>query len=171
VRGWRGGGLISATFLARPVTRSSLGQNSFWPHSRVLVECLFLLLPSFLCVAWSCTVVDKNDHTIGAIHTVCLKDIQTLQSWNFLIFSFFLWQRPAWIRIRVPNLQDPLTHLNPDPIRIRNNGFADLFYSLCLDFSLSLFPELLERDSSTGGRPHSTPILFASCPLIPFPKK
>ncbi len=23
---------------------------------------------TFLCVAWSCTVVDKNDHTIGAIH-------------------------------------------------------------------------------------------------------
>ena len=63
-------GLISATLLAQPVTRSSLGRNSCWPHSRVLVECLFLLLPPFLCVAWSCTVVDKNDHTIGAIHKV-----------------------------------------------------------------------------------------------------
>ncbi len=65
-----GGGLISAILLARPVTRSSLGRNSCWPHSRVLVECLFLLLPPFLCVAWSCTVVDKNDHTIGAIQSL-----------------------------------------------------------------------------------------------------
>jgi hypothetical protein len=24
----------------------------------------------FLCVAWSCTVVDKNDHTIGAIQVL-----------------------------------------------------------------------------------------------------
>jgi hypothetical protein len=44
--GGGGGGLISTTFLARACTTcSSLGLNSCWPHSRVLVECLFLLLP------------------------------------------------------------------------------------------------------------------------------
>jgi hypothetical protein len=32
-----------------------------------LVQCLFLLLPPFLRVAYSCAVVDKKDHTIGAI--------------------------------------------------------------------------------------------------------
>ncbi len=35
--------------------------------SRVLVECLFLLLPPFLCVAWSCAAVDKKEHTVGAV--------------------------------------------------------------------------------------------------------
>jgi hypothetical protein len=40
-----------------------------WPHSRVLLECLFLLSPPFLCVAWSCAVVDKKEHTTGAIQT------------------------------------------------------------------------------------------------------
>jgi hypothetical protein len=54
--------------LARPMTRSSLGAIQLWPHSRVLVECLFLLLPPFLCVVWSCAVVDKKEHTIGAAH-------------------------------------------------------------------------------------------------------
>ncbi len=31
---------------------------------------------------------------------------------------------PTWIRIRIPN-PDPLTRLNPDPIRIRNPAFRD----------------------------------------------
>ncbi len=54
---WVGvGGLISATLLARPVTRNSLRRNSCWPHSRVL-SWVSLSPPSiFLCVAWSCTV-------------------------------------------------------------------------------------------------------------------
>ncbi len=43
-----GGGLISTTLPARACnTRSSLRLNSCWPHSRVLVESLFLLLPPF----------------------------------------------------------------------------------------------------------------------------
>ncbi len=71
-----GRGLISAALLARACdTRSGLGLNSCWPHSRVLAECLFSPPSTFLCVAWSCTVVDKNAHTIGAIHPytyVCL---------------------------------------------------------------------------------------------------
>jgi hypothetical protein len=41
--------------------------KQLWPHSRVLVECLFLPLPPFLCVAWSCAVVDKKEHAIGAV--------------------------------------------------------------------------------------------------------
>jgi hypothetical protein len=32
-----------------------------------LVQCLFLLYSLFLCVAYSCAVVDKKDHTTGAI--------------------------------------------------------------------------------------------------------
>ncbi len=35
-----------------------------------------------------------------------------------LLWSF----SPSWIRIRIPN-PDPLTRLNPDPIRIRNSCF------------------------------------------------
>ncbi len=34
-----------------------------WPPSCALLECLFLLLPPLLCVAYSCAVVDKKDHT------------------------------------------------------------------------------------------------------------
>ena len=37
--------------------------KQLWPHSCVLVGCLFLLLPPFLCVAWSCAVVDKKKST------------------------------------------------------------------------------------------------------------
>jgi len=43
------------------------------------------------------------------------KNAQTLQTLNFIGFCFFggqFW--PAWIRIRIPNL-DSLTQLNPDP--------------------------------------------------------
>jgi hypothetical protein len=32
-----------------------------------LVRCLFLLYSLFLCVAYSCAVVDEKDHTTGAI--------------------------------------------------------------------------------------------------------
>jgi hypothetical protein len=35
-----------------------------------LVQCLFLLYPLFLCVAYGCAVVDEKDHTIGAIQWV-----------------------------------------------------------------------------------------------------
>jgi hypothetical protein len=46
------------------------------------------------------------------------KDVQTLQTGNFIGFCFFGVQfnnfGPAWIRIRIPNL-DSLTQLNPDP--------------------------------------------------------
>ena len=35
-----------------------------------LVQCLFLLCSLFLCVAYSCAVVDEKDHTTGAIHSL-----------------------------------------------------------------------------------------------------
>jgi hypothetical protein len=38
-----------------------------------LVRCLFLLCPLFLCVAYSCVVVDKKDHTTGAIQGLLLQ--------------------------------------------------------------------------------------------------
>jgi hypothetical protein len=71
-----------------------------WPQSRVLVECLFLLLPPFLFVAWSCAVVDKKEHTIGAVQKLILKpSVPTVgavfdypncaQSKNFPFFIYF----------------------------------------------------------------------------------
>ncbi len=48
------------------------------------------------------------------------KDVQARQTWNFFLFSFFggqFW--PAWTQTHNPDLDpDPLTQLNPDPIRI-----------------------------------------------------
>ncbi len=69
---------------------------------------------------------------------------------NFFIFSCFGGQfgrSRSGSKLLILRIRWPIW------IRIRNTAFADLFYFLCLDFSLSLFPELLERDSSTGGRP------------------
>ncbi len=45
-----------------------------------------------------------------------------LQNMKFLKIIYFLWVfLPSWIWIRIPNPDtDPLTCLNPDPIRIRN---------------------------------------------------
>jgi hypothetical protein len=39
-------------------------------NSVYLVQCLFLLYPLFLYVAYGCAVVDEKDHTIGAIQWV-----------------------------------------------------------------------------------------------------
>jgi hypothetical protein len=36
-------------------------------NSVYLAQCLFLLYPLFLCVAYGCAVVDEKDHTLGAI--------------------------------------------------------------------------------------------------------
>jgi hypothetical protein len=69
-RGVGGRGLISAALLARPVTRSSLGQKQLLA-SFTCTSLVSLSPPStFLCVTWSCTVVDKNAHAIGAIQKV-----------------------------------------------------------------------------------------------------
>ncbi len=40
-----------------------------------LVQCLFLLCSLFLCVAYSCVVVDKKDHTTGAIHLLFIFEL------------------------------------------------------------------------------------------------
>ncbi len=46
--------------------------------------------------------------------------IQHFKTWTFQKKFYFCGSfLPSWIRIRIPN-QDPLTRLNPDPIRIRN---------------------------------------------------
>ncbi len=51
------------------------------------------------------------------------ENIQLFKTWNFLIFFDFCGSfLPSWIQIRIPNLYpdtDPLTWMNPDPIRIR----------------------------------------------------
>jgi hypothetical protein len=60
--------LDNVTLPAWPVTRNRLGLRH---HGLILVhleKCLFLLSLPFLCVAYSCAVVDKKDHTTGAIH-------------------------------------------------------------------------------------------------------
>ena len=65
---------------------------------------------------------------------------------NFkIIFYFFGSFLPSWIRIRIPNTDpDPLTRLNPDPIRTRNPGL--IMYLLqnshgCLIVSFFIFIE------------------------------
>ncbi len=40
-------------------------------------------------------------------------DSSIMKFLHFFLFCWLFW--PARIRIRVPNLPDPLTHLNPDP--------------------------------------------------------
>ncbi len=59
----------------------------------------------------------------------------TLQNMNFYFCGSFL---PSWIRIRIPN-PDPLTRLNPDPIRIRNPGNLSscVFRTWCCQLPLS----------------------------------
>ncbi len=49
------------------------------------------------------------------------ENIQHFITWNFLIFFYFSGLfLSSWIRIRIPNTDpDPLTRLNPDPIRVR----------------------------------------------------
>ncbi len=52
---------------------------------------------------------------------------------NFVIFSIIFGSfLPSWIRIRIPN-PEPLTWLNPDPIRIRNTAVVwDVSYHFIL---------------------------------------
>jgi hypothetical protein len=62
----RGGVCLDNTTLpARLVTRNRLRPRHHGLIPVHLVRCLFLL--SLLCVAYSCAVVDKKDHTTGAI--------------------------------------------------------------------------------------------------------
>jgi hypothetical protein len=62
--------LDNVTLPARLVTRNRLRPRHHGLIPVHLVECLFLLSLPFLCVAYSCAVVDKKDHTTGAIQ-VC----------------------------------------------------------------------------------------------------
>ena len=57
--------LDNTTLPARLVTRNRLRPRHHGLIPMHLVRCLFLL--SLLCVAYSCAVVDKKDHTTGAI--------------------------------------------------------------------------------------------------------
>ncbi len=62
--------LDNVTLPAWPGTRNRLGLRH---HALILVhleKCLFLLSLPFLCVAYSCAVVDEKDHTIGAIQVI-----------------------------------------------------------------------------------------------------
>ncbi len=69
-----------------------------WPHSRVLLECLFLLSPPFLCVAWSCAVVDKKEHTIGAIQKVTQFCKAVCQWFSPFRGCFLNWTDPTLIQ-------------------------------------------------------------------------
>ncbi len=70
-RTMREGGMCldNTTLPAWPVTRNCLRLRHHGLIPMHLVRCLFLL--SLLCVAYSCAVVDKKDHTTGAIHNTC----------------------------------------------------------------------------------------------------
>ncbi len=47
---------------------------------------------TFLCVAWSCTVVDKNAHTVGAIHPLLIsspkRDLDKKSAFSFLYETY-----------------------------------------------------------------------------------
>ncbi len=62
-----GGVLITSLLPAWPETRICLRLRQHGLNPVHLVQCLFLLYPLFLSVAYSCVVVDKKDHTTGAI--------------------------------------------------------------------------------------------------------
>ena len=59
--------LDNVTLPAWPGTRNRLGLRHHGLIPVHLEKCLFLLSLPFLCVAYSCAVVDKKDHTTGAI--------------------------------------------------------------------------------------------------------
>jgi hypothetical protein len=60
--------LDNVTLPAWPGTRNRLGLRHHGLILVYLVQCLLLLSLPLLCVAYSCAVVDKKDHTTGAIH-------------------------------------------------------------------------------------------------------
>ena len=67
---WGGGVCLdNVTLPARLVTRNRHRPRHHGLIPVHLAKCLFLLSLPFLCVAYSCAVVDKKDHTTGAIHT------------------------------------------------------------------------------------------------------
>jgi hypothetical protein len=59
--------MITSLLPAQPETRICLRLHMRGLHPVYLVQCLFLLYSLFLCVAYSCAVVDEKDHTTGAI--------------------------------------------------------------------------------------------------------
>jgi hypothetical protein len=60
--------MITSLLPAWPGTRICLRLRQHGLNPVHLVQCLFLLSSPFPCVAYSCAVVDKKDHTTGAIH-------------------------------------------------------------------------------------------------------
>jgi hypothetical protein len=66
------GAMITSLLPAWLETRTCLRLHKHGLNSVYLVQCLFLLYPLFLCVAYGCAVVDEKDHTVGAIHSVFL---------------------------------------------------------------------------------------------------
>ncbi len=61
--------LDNTTLPARLVARNHLRPRHHGLIPVHLETCLFLLPLPLLCVAYSCAVVDKKDHSTGAIHT------------------------------------------------------------------------------------------------------
>ena len=70
--------LDTVTLPAWPGTRNRLGLRQHGLIPVHLEKCLFLLSLPFLRVAYSCAVVDKKDHTTGAIQHYNGKDRQSL---------------------------------------------------------------------------------------------
>jgi hypothetical protein len=62
--------LDNVTLPAWPGTRNRLGLRQHGLNPVHLEKCLFLLSLPFLCVAYSCAVVDEKDHTTGAIQSL-----------------------------------------------------------------------------------------------------
>ena len=61
--------MITSLLPAQPETRTCLRLHMRGLHPVYLVQCLFLLYSLFLCVAYSCAVVDEKDHTVAEAYT------------------------------------------------------------------------------------------------------
>ena len=81
--GGGGGAMITSLLPAWLETRICLRLRQHGLNPVYLVQCLFLLCSLFLCVAYSCVVVDKKDHTTGAIQLyiyIMLKKLKIVTS-------------------------------------------------------------------------------------------
>jgi hypothetical protein len=80
-----GGAMITSLLPAWLEARICLRLRQHGLNSVYLVQCLFLLYPLLLCVAYNCAVVDEKDHTIGAIQSLLVNPIFMCQNNNAIL--------------------------------------------------------------------------------------
>ena len=121
-----------------------------------LVQCLFLLFSLFLCVAYSCAVVDEKDHTTGAIHGECFYSEEFRQR-KILSKKFDI-----YCKIFFRDVGNFFPHLCELVLRHQmrvSNYFVNSFYSVFLLFVKNFWlvtiadcPQLGQNDDSGCNR-------------------